>query len=153
MLCPQNKEFDSAKKKVLNFLRFRIRTKKEVEDYLKKHKYSEETITNILCYLEKLNLLDDEKFAELFIEEKIRKFWGPLKIKYELLKKGVEKEIIEKKISEKIKEKEMVCSLKEMIRKKIKEEDPTKRNQKIYSFLKRRGFLENIIWEVLKSED
>ncbi len=152
-MCLQNKEVESAKKKVLNFLKFRLRTQKEIEDYLRRHKYSKEVVEKIFCFLKKLDVLNDEKFAELFIEEKLRKFWGPLKIKYELLKKGVDKEIIEKKLAEKIKGKEMIIELREIIRKKIKEEDELKRIRKIYSFLKRRGFLEETIQEVLKDEN
>lgn len=78
----------------INFLSYRMRTKKEIYDYLVKKEVDEEHITKIMDRLFDEGLIDDKQFAEAFVRTRIETAGkGPLLVKKELLEKGVSAKI------------------------------------------------------------
>src|SRR5690606_2091519 len=74
----------------INFLSYRMRTKKEMHDYLKKKEVDPEHIKVVIDRLIKEKLIDDKLFAEMFVRTRIStSSKGPLLIKKELVEKGV----------------------------------------------------------------
>lgn len=68
-----------------------LKSRQQVIDNLRKKQFNDDEIENALNFLEKYNLINDEKFAREFAHLlKKRKACGRLKIKNELLKKGVD---------------------------------------------------------------
>lgn len=87
----------SAKNSALKFLSFRNRSVKEVRDYLVKKKFAPAEIAETIDNLIELKFLNDEKFAEEWVEIRTRiKPSGPIKLKFELRQKGIDEEIIKK---------------------------------------------------------
>lgn len=80
--------------KALHYIDFKPRTKKEVFDYLIKFKLDETTTNTIIEKLERINYIDDERYANHFTEELIRKGKGKKAIYSILLKKGIDQNLI-----------------------------------------------------------
>jgi len=86
--------------KVLKFLSFRARSEFEINEYMLRKGWGEETRKKISDKLKALQLLDDEAFARQWVESRTRgRPEGSALIKIELRRKGIDKEIIEKVLS------------------------------------------------------
>ncbi len=80
----------------LKYISFRIRSTKEIKDYLKKRNVSEEDITYIVEKLTKEKLLNDDRFCECFIKDKLKfTTMGEYRIVNELKKHLISSSIIE----------------------------------------------------------
>lgn len=79
----------------LNYLSTKMRSIKEMKDYLEKKMYDKQIIKNVLDKLIKEKYLNDDQYALYFINDKINlSNDGPFKIVKELEKKGINKESI-----------------------------------------------------------
>ncbi|RYG73258.1 recombination regulator RecX [Lentibacillus lipolyticus] len=75
----------------INYLSFRMRTKKEIRDYLQTKEVDEEHIAKIMEKLAAQGLTDDKQFADAFVRTRINTAAkGPMLVKQELLEKGVD---------------------------------------------------------------
>jgi regulatory protein len=73
-----------------------LKSRRQIIDNLRKKQFNDDEIENALGFLEKYDLIDDDKFAREFAASlKRRKSCGRLKIKNELLKKGIDYSIAE----------------------------------------------------------
>ncbi len=90
----KNKSANDLFDKVLNYLSFGLRTKKEIKDYLYNHNASDEEINIVLQKLDNLHFIDDENYAKHFLNKVINNKKGPLFFKNELINKGVDSSII-----------------------------------------------------------
>lgn len=80
----------------IKYISVRMRSKKELEEYLKKKKYDQKDIEETIKRLQSQDLLNDEKFAKSYINDKLYLTnYGLIKIKNDLLKLGVEEYIID----------------------------------------------------------
>lgn len=61
---------------------------------LAKEEYEADDISAALAHLSEQGLLSDERFTEAFINQRINKGYGPLKIRAELRQKGVSDDMI-----------------------------------------------------------
>lgn len=74
----------------IHFLSFRMRSKKEIHDYLIKKEVDMEHIKQIIQRLTDEKLLNDQQFANMFVQSRMNTTSkGPNLIKKELLEKGV----------------------------------------------------------------
>ncbi|MDR1521573.1 MAG: RecX family transcriptional regulator [Streptococcaceae bacterium] len=78
------------------YLKNQLRTKKEVQEYLKRQKISDKSLEDILEKLQNLHLINDKNYAESYLRTKTHlNKKGPQIIKQNLLKKGVSENIID----------------------------------------------------------
>ncbi len=129
----------------LRLLSRRSHSKFELKVKLLKKKFEKERIQKVLSDLEDKGYLDDQKFAEELVSERLnRKKDGINKIRNSLYQKGVKKEIIESVLESEIDENEMIDSAMKLAEKKINllsnVEDTLKRKQKLISYLSNKGF-------------
>lgn len=105
--------------------------------------FDSQLIDNAVNKLKEQKYLDDEKYCEMFINDRINiSKHGVLKIKEALYYKGIDKEIIEEKIKSISSEDEEKIAF-DLGQKKalgIKEEDVRKKGIKLYNYLLGRGF-------------
>lgn len=147
-------EFLKAKDSAFRFLGRRHHSTSELRIKLIKKKYPRDIIEKILIDLTDKKLLDDEQFAEAFLEERsIKKKVGINKLKAELFKKGINRNIIEKTLLRVDHELSYDQAL-ELAKRKIdsikrKETDKRKIKAKLYSSLSARGFESELIIKVL----
>lgn len=140
--------------KCVKYIEIRLRSKKEIEIYLKKKNVSEDIIDNIIKRLEKNKLLEDNKFCKAFINDKIKfTSMGPYKIKNELYKLGIDKNIIEENINS-INQEVLIDRLNKIIEKKIKANHKDNNyifKNKIYNYLLAQGYSSNLIMMALSN--
>jgi regulatory protein len=153
------KEYDEyiyGKEIALNYLSYRIRTVSELKKKLKEKKISSKTSGKILSYLEDAGLVNDEEFARLMIEEKIKlKPVGIRVLKQKLFEKGVPKQVGEKVLSEvfeNVDEKELAMVNFKKLMPKLRGKDINEQKRKVYEFLTRKGFGYDVINEIIYDE-
>lgn len=94
-----NKEnsFSSIYSKCIRYISIRIRSEKEIYDYLQKKLVDRQTIEKIIEKLKKNKLINDELFVQSFINDKLLLTnYGPKKIRNELDKHNIDYMIIDK---------------------------------------------------------
>ena len=86
--------------KVLKYVLIKIRSLKEIRKYMDKLQINEEEQFKIISKLETNNFINDSKFAEAFIADKINlSNIGPNKIKKELLEHNIDELTIDEYLS------------------------------------------------------
>lgn len=143
----QNKVTTAA----LNLIAYRQRSIKEVYEKLKQKGYEELLIENTIEYCKKQNYLNDENFAQSFINDKqnLNQF-GSKRIKYELIKKGISREVIDKKLDiDNDEEYEIALILADKKIKSYKGQDRNSIYRKLSGFLMRKGYPYDVVTKVL----
>ena len=134
------------KQRALSFLARRFHSERELLIKLKTKAYEERLIKIVLNDLREKSFIDDQVFANHFIEEKLKKKrWGKNKIRAALFSKGVSSSIIDdvlQSFNSEEDQNEVAFSLakKKFENLKLRETDSKKLKQKIISFLLSRGF-------------
>ena len=145
-------ELKKAKNIAFRLLKYRDRSEKEIVNRLKKKKVSREVIEKVIAELKSLSLLDDRKFAKSWIQERIRKGYGLLKIKVELKEKGIDQDLLKDLLQDINKDAWVLPQIRELAQKRIKKYNKIDLNvkRKILSYLVRRGFPYEKVIRVLK---
>ena len=134
-----NKLFDRGKERALYMLDKSYKTKRYVMDKLKAGLYPENIIDKVVVFLEEINLINDLRYAEMYIDYK-RASKSKKQIVQDLYVKGVDKKLIDQALEESdFSDKE---SLNKYIEKRKNKYDLTDRKdiQKFYSYLVSKGY-------------
>ncbi len=128
----------------LNLISYRMRTEKEIKDKLIKKGHKLEVVEKIIKHLKELELIDDEKFAEMWVKERVNAHpRSNFVLVQELFRKGISvelaKRVVERIVDTDVRHK-MIQQLIEKAEKRYKNEDKDKRKRLILSYLSRRGF-------------
>jgi len=126
-------------------LSYRARSCQEITERLLRKKYEREIIQEVVEELKRLHYLDDRAFAIEWVEMRLRGKRGKRLIRQELLKKGIEKEIIDDSIDEGFKkigptEDELAWQAIEKRIPRYQKLEKSKAYRRIKDFLIRRGF-------------
>ena len=78
----------------IKYLGFRMRTEQEVENYLLGKEFDESTVRIAIDKLKDYKFIDDDQYIKTYIKGKILEGHSKSKIKYYLIKKGLEEESI-----------------------------------------------------------
>lgn len=133
--------------KTLNFIKFRIRSKKEIEKYLIKNKVLKDYAQKIIKSLEQEGYINDELFAKCFVIDSINlKNDGPIKIKNELLKLGIDEKIINTQLLTFTHDQQIL-----KIKKYISKEEKINKNKSL--FILKQKLLNNLIYQGFYKED
>ena len=144
-----NKLFDRGKERALYMLDKSYKTKRYVMDKLKAGLYPENIIDKVVVFLEEINLINDLRYAEMYIDYK-RASKSKKQIVQDLYVKGVDKKLIDQALEESdFSDKE---SLNKYIEKRKNKYDLTDRKdiQKFYSYLVSKGYSYGDVKEALK---
>jgi regulatory protein len=129
------------------------KTRKQLVRRLKLHGFEASLIEEALDRLERAGILNDQEFARIWITSR-RQYRprGDYVLKQELIKKGVEIEVIEAafEICEPADQQQMVRDLVEKKWKALAYLSPAERKKRILNFLSRRGFRYDVAQEVLR---
>ena len=111
-----------AKNKALNLLAYKDRTKKELIDRISEQ-YSKESAVIATNRMEELGLVDDEKYARKMAQQLLEKKCMPKRaVKYKLIEKGIDRELIE----------DILCELEIEPKEQIQKLLETKYRNKLY---------------------
>ncbi len=132
-----------AEKYAMILLRYRERSKREMEERLKKKGFEESVVKKVVETLSQRGLLDDERFINMWIEEiLVFRKKGKRAVFFELKKRGVNEQEIEKEW-EKWREKEKEIAKK--ITEELKDMEVFEIKRKLYQ----KGFSQEAIEESL----
>ncbi len=135
--------------KTLRFAMTRPRSLKEIKDYFRRKEVDSSLHQNIIDKLIKLELLDDNKFAQWWVRQRLEfKHKSKKDITFELRQKGIDSNIIKNVLDDS--EIDEVKIAKELIAKKLykwQKYEESIRRQKISQYLAGKGFS----WDVIKS--
>jgi regulatory protein len=142
------------REQAMRFLARRAHSKREMWLKLYNKGFDKPRINQIIEELEKKKYLDDNHFAQMFIQDEIQlKKTGPLRIRQKLREKGVENEITEELLKELYPEELQTKHVAELAQKKLKtlKEKPAARIQKqLASYLINKGYTWQITGPVLR---
>jgi len=152
-LIKENRLFH-IRQRAFRYLGRRQHSTSELRIKLKQKGYETEFINEVLEDLKQKDYLDDTKFAEMFVEEKIKlKLWGEQKLRSELIKRGINSKIISDVLRNIISDEDKLNNAKIIASKKYDtlknrnlENDVIKR--KLFTFLNSRGYNYDVIKEV-----
>lgn len=153
-------ELKKCKNSALRIIERSYKSKKEMEEKLLAKGFTDDIINSTLNFLEEYKFIDDTKYATLYVKDKIKN-QGRNKIKYSLIKKGLNEEVIEENLEciDKDYEKEQALSIAikryEILKKR--ESDEYKLSQKLFRFLATKGYdfqcCSEVIKKVVKRQD
>ncbi|MFN7170834.1 MAG: regulatory protein RecX [Candidatus Omnitrophota bacterium] len=147
-------DIKKAKNYALKLLKYRPRTQKEIFERLIKKKYPQDLIEKVVQELKEAGLLNDREFVKFWINW--RREVNPRSknfIFWELRKKGVSEDLIKEKLEE-INSEDDFSQAEQLAKKqfeRLKDREPEKKKIRIYGYLKRRGFAESIIYDILNN--
>lgn len=141
-------EFQKVLDRLLRFATLRPRSEKEIKDYFRRKKVHESMHSKLFDRLNHLELIDDEKFAKWWVEQRLAFRPKPKRvIRGELMMKGVSKDIINKVLGEEDIDEEKMA--RELVKKKAykwKNLEEFELKQKMSQYLVQKGFS----WEIVK---
>ena len=147
-----SEEFEKARVRLIKWIDKKQYSEYEIREKLRVCGFSYDVVENIITYACDTFLLDDRKLIRSFIEYAIIKYYGRIRIKIDLEKKGLDGTLIDQEIDksfETVDEVEMIEILKVSQRPRYEGLDKDVAYRRIYNFLCRRGFTEEDINKVL----
>jgi regulatory protein len=136
----------------LHFLERSAKSAKQIIDKLTIKEFDNKTIDRVMEFLKQYEFIDDSRYVELFIKEKI-KTCGKNKIKFALIKKSLPQDLIKEAINRITSEQQLETALilgeKRMITLLKSENDRKKLYKKVSDYLMRTGYDYQIVNEVL----
>ena len=144
---------DQVLDKMAKYCAYQERCVKDVRDKLKTFDILEEEKTKILDYLLDNRFVNDERFAKSFVRGKINQSgWGVNKIRFHLIQKGIDKDIIDEAIGQTDNEvyRQRLIDILKAKSKTIKAESDFEKKRKLAAYAMQKGFKGNLIWDVLK---
>lgn len=137
----------------INFLSYRMRSVKEVKDYLLKKEMEAEVVTTIIERLTREKYLSDMEFARAFVQTRLNlSLKGPGSIKRELIEKGIgEAEILNSMqlYTDELQLEKAIIFLKKKYPTKLKT-SRAEQERKLYTLLVSNGFSQGVIQQAFK---
>ena len=146
--------YDQIWESALKKLEIRIHSKAElIRKLTEKFPGDRGTILKVIEEMERVQLLNDRRFTEEYVNHLIQKPIGRLKIMMEARKRGLDPEMVEQALLDagwnEEKAAKDALEAKERLMRGL---DERKKKQKLVNFLKNRGFKDSTIYKILKEE-
>ena len=143
-------EFNEARLKAEAFIAYAPRSRAEVARRLQRSKYDEETIAKVIESLVEGGLLNDQDFANSWVESRARsKGLGKVRLSSELRRMGVDAEAVDAAL-EQVDTDQEVKSAWALVERKFANSDATDpaERRRAAAFLQRKGFGWSVIEQV-----
>ncbi|MFC0557512.1 recombination regulator RecX [Halalkalibacter alkalisediminis] len=140
----------------INYLSYRMRSIEEMRVYLLKKEKELQHINEVIEELTQQKLLDDQEFARAYIRSKqLTLMKGPLKLKQELLQKGVKDVVIDGALEQFQKSDQKESIIKWLDKQKMRSSKLSNQAfiDKLSNQLQTKGFTRDVIKEALKEVD
>lgn len=135
---------ERAKSLALNYVSYRLRSEKEVSDYLRGKDFDSEVCSAVISHLRELEYLNDTEFAKAFVKDRLQlSKHGKSRIEFELKLKGIDPLIIQEALQG-IGTSELQNAVL-LIRKKAKDLSDFKERRRITGLLARKGYSYDMI--------
>ena len=137
--------------KALRFLGYRARSVQEVRENLLKHEIPEPVIEEVIKRLQETNLLNDQQFAQAWVEN--RNTFRPRSrraLAMELRHKGLDDEVVQDTLNNNVDENALALEAARKYVRKVQQLEWPNFRQRLGGFLGRRGFSYGIVAPVLR---
>lgn len=125
--------------KILKYCAFQERSCREVLRKLAELRIPRQDAEQILEELKEQNFVNDERFAECFVRGKMNNNrWGRVKIRIELLKRGIDDAIISEKL--KMMDEDLYVQNLQYLAARWQQENPSKGRDHLSRFLMSKGY-------------
>jgi regulatory protein len=156
-LLDQEDALKKARNLILRYMTYRARSKLEAVHYLQKKGFSEDVIEKVIREMSKYGYLNDQKFTEDFINYRKSQGYGLKRVRYELMQKGIDKDLINMKTEEYFSPDEDLARIEKILagrdnKNKVTSENKERLFRREAAFLQRRGFQECLIMSALKKK-
>ena len=144
---------DQVLDKMAKYCAYQERCVKDVTDKLKTYDIPEESKKEILTYLLENRFVNNERFAKAFVRGKINQSgWGANKIRFQLVRKGIAKELIDAALEEFDQDlyREKLITILKAKAKTVKAENDFQKRQKLAAYALQKGFEASLVFEVVK---
>ncbi len=143
-----------ARIQAVKYASVRVVSKAQLKRHLLKKGFSDESVDAVVARLDEKGFIDDTRFAQLFIKDRMKlKPAGPRKLAADLRKRGVERHIIEEAVApweDLDTQREVARSLAEKKINTLQRYDQKKQRRKLYAYLERRGFDQTVIGDITR---
>ena len=133
-----------AREQALRLLNHRLRTRREIEQRLRGNEWSSSVITRVMTRLEQAGLIDDARFARLWVEERLRlRPIGVTLLRRELRDKGIDEATIEATLQDREDQQDDAALAYGLLQRRQRQYDgldPQVSARRMAGFLARRGF-------------
>ncbi len=149
-----DKELKRAQERALRLLGVRNRSTYEVRTRLERAGFEEEVVAEVISWLHHLDYLNDERFAREWVDSRLRhKPLGRRRLTYELIQKGIGREIIEEALQQVDSQAESQLATSLAYKQYGRMREPTWESveRKIYGYLTRRGFRSDAVRQAIES--
>lgn len=144
---------DQVLDKMAKYCAYQERCVKDVRDKLKTFDLPQEEKDEILDYLLNNRFVDDERFAKSFVRGKINQSgWGVNKIRFHLIQKSIDKEIIDEALEQTDEEtyRQRLIDILKTKSKIVKAANDFEKKRKLAAYAMQKGFEGNLVWDILK---
>ena len=144
---------DQVLDKMAKYCAYQERCVKDVHDKLKTYDIPQEERDKILDFLLDNRFVNDERFAKSFVRGKLNQSgWGVNKIRFHLIQKGIDKDIIEEALGQTDEEvyRQRLIEILKTKAKTIKADSDFEKKRKLAAYAMQKGFEGALVWEVLK---
>ncbi len=145
LLVKENQKY-YVKESAFRYLGRRPHSVRELTQKLRKKKYEDEIVGVVIDELIEKKYLDDKEFARMFVDEKMKlKLWGTIRLRSELIKRGVNGGIIDEVLNEKLPagndiEKAIILAEKKIKSLSYRNLPREKLVERVFSFLSSKGY-------------
>lgn len=144
---------DQVLDKMAKYCAYQERCVKDVTEKLKTFELTQKDKDEILDYLIDNRFVNNKRFAQAFVKGKINQSgWGLNKIRFHLMQKGIDKEIIDEALQTYDEEayRQRLIDVLKIKTKTVKAENDFERNRKLAAYAMQKGFEANLVWDVIK---
>ena len=147
---------DQVLDKMAKYCAYQERCVKDVRDKLKTFDIPEEDKGEIMDFLLDNRFVDNERYAKSFVRGKVKQSgWGMNKIRFHLMQKGIDKELIDEALQQTDEEvyRQRLIDILKTKSKTIKAATDYEKKRKLAAYAMQKGFGGSLVWEVLKELD
>lgn len=148
----QDSVVGKAYDRAIRYVSLRPRSQWEIKDYFRRKGYDEDVARTVLAKLEKLDLVDDAKFAAQWVEWRLNTSnKSRRQLKAELMQKRIDSDLIESAL-EGIDDQTELSQIKSLIERK-QTQSQYQDQQKLMAYLARQGYSYGLIKQALTEEN
>lgn len=134
-------EIDRALNATLNFLSYRPRSRREIEDYLRRKGIDQAAAPAVVARLERMGLVDDREFARFWVENRQTfRPRGVRALRFEMRQKGLDNEVIDTALEHIEDEEPIAYSVGQKKQQSYRSHEGREFLNRMTQFLQRRGF-------------
>lgn len=149
----EEKTFVKARTALLRLLSYRSRSRQEAAEYLRRKGFDDGIVDSVIEEMERWGYIDDHRYAVDYTESCLRRGLGPLRVRHNLLSRGISRELAEQEIARCYSPEEEQALARELLGKRNASGDDLNDKRWIRrqaAYLQRRGFREGVVVRVIR---